>query len=86
MFRSSSGNSTKGTRSIPRSDLFWVPTERDMVCGTRSQAYQAGPLRVRTGSRVLAFEDLMPSQRGLTIAKRAVSWADSTVEIERLAK
>ena len=34
----------------------------------------------------LAFEDLMPSQQRLTIAKRAVTWADSTVEIERLAK
>ena len=34
----------------------------------------------------LAFEDLMPSQQRVTIAKRAVSWADSTVEIERLAK
>jgi len=34
----------------------------------------------------LAFEDLMPSQQRLTIAKRAVSWADSTVEIARLAK
>jgi len=34
----------------------------------------------------LAFEDLMPSQQRLTIAKRAVTWADSSVEIERLAK
>jgi hypothetical protein len=34
----------------------------------------------------LAFEDLMPSQQRLTIAKRAVTWADSTVEIKRLAK
>jgi hypothetical protein len=34
----------------------------------------------------LAFEDLMPSQQRLTIAKRAVTWADATVEIERLAK
>src|SRR6202035_2429952 len=34
----------------------------------------------------LAFEDLMPSQQRLTIAKRAVTWADSTVKIERLAK
>jgi hypothetical protein len=34
----------------------------------------------------LAFEDLMPSEQRLTIAKRAVTWADSTVEIERLAK
>ena len=34
----------------------------------------------------LAFEDLMPSQQRLTIARRAVTSADSTVEIERLAK
>jgi hypothetical protein len=34
----------------------------------------------------LAFEDLMPSQQRMTIAKRAVTWADSTVKIERLAK
>jgi len=34
----------------------------------------------------LAFEDLMPSQQRLTIAKRAVTWADSTVEIERSTK
>jgi hypothetical protein len=34
----------------------------------------------------LAFEDLMPSRQRLTRAKRAVTWADSTVEIERLAK
>jgi hypothetical protein len=34
----------------------------------------------------LAFEDLMPSQQRLTIAKRAVSWADSTVELEQLKK
>jgi hypothetical protein len=34
----------------------------------------------------LAFADLMPSQQRLTIAMRAVTWADSTVKIERLAK
>jgi hypothetical protein len=34
----------------------------------------------------LAFEELMPSQQRLTIAKRAVNWADSTVEVERLTK
>jgi len=33
-----------------------------------------------------AFEDLMPSQRRLTIAKRAVTSVDSIVEIERLSK
>jgi hypothetical protein len=34
----------------------------------------------------LAFEDILPSQQRLTIAKRAVTWADSSVEIERLRK
>jgi hypothetical protein len=34
----------------------------------------------------LAFEDLMPSQQSLTIAKRGVACAGSTVQIERLEK
>jgi hypothetical protein len=34
----------------------------------------------------LVFEDLMPSQQSLTIAKRGVAWAGSTVQIERLEK
>ena len=34
----------------------------------------------------LAFFDLMPSQERLGIAKRAVNWADSTVEVEQLKK
>ena len=34
----------------------------------------------------LAFEDLMPSPQRLTIAKWAVNWADSSLEIKRLAR
>ena len=34
----------------------------------------------------LAFEELLPSEQRLTIAKRAVNWADSTVEVEQLKK
>ena len=34
----------------------------------------------------LAFEDIMPSQQRLTVAKRAIIWVDSTVVVERLAK
>jgi hypothetical protein len=34
----------------------------------------------------LAFEDLMSSQQRLSIAKRAVNWADSNVEVEQLKK
>lgn len=38
------------------------------------------------GVVVLAFEDLMPVDQRLILAKRAVIWAASTVEVERLAK
>jgi hypothetical protein len=34
----------------------------------------------------LAFEDLLPSQQRLSIAKRAVNRADSTIEVEQLRK
>jgi len=34
----------------------------------------------------LAFEDIMPSQQRLTIAKRAIVRVDSTEEVERLVK
>ena len=34
----------------------------------------------------LAFEDLMSSQLRLAIATRALTWADSTVEVEQLKK
>lgn len=38
------------------------------------------------GVVLFAFEDLMPVDQRLILAKRAVMWADSTVEAERLAK
>src|ERR1700687_223513 len=44
------------------------------------------PYNFAQGAVGFAFEDLMPSQQRLTTAKRVVSWADSTVEMERLAK
>ena len=44
------------------------------------------PYNFAQGVVGFAFEDLMPSQQRLTIAKRAVTRADSTVGIERLAK
>ena len=34
----------------------------------------------------LAFFDLMPPQQRLSITRRAVNWADSTVEVEELKK
>ena len=38
------------------------------------------------GVVLFAFEDLMPVDQRLILAKRAVIWDDSTVEVERLAK
>jgi len=38
------------------------------------------------GVVLFAFEDLMPVDQRLILAKRAVIWADATVEVERLAK
>jgi hypothetical protein len=36
------------------------------------------------GVVIFAFEDLMPVEQRLMLAKRAVIWADSTADVERL--
>lgn len=36
------------------------------------------------GVVMLAFEELLPVQRRLAVAKRAVTWADSTVEVRNV--
>ena len=38
------------------------------------------------GVVLFAFEDLMPVEQRLILANRAVIWADSTVDVERVAK
>lgn len=38
------------------------------------------------GVVILAFEDLLSPQRRMMVAKRAVSWADATVEVSEIAK
>jgi hypothetical protein len=38
------------------------------------------------GVVMLAFDDLLTRDRKIAMTKRAVNWADATVEIERLAK
>jgi hypothetical protein len=38
------------------------------------------------GVVALAFDDLMTGDRRIAMSKRAVNWADSTVEVERFAK
>lgn len=38
------------------------------------------------GVIMLAFEDLMPLEERTVMAKRAVSWADSTIDVKRFTK
>jgi hypothetical protein len=38
------------------------------------------------GVVMLAFEDLMPLQQRMTMAKSAVTWADATVDVEQFRK
>jgi hypothetical protein len=44
------------------------------------------PYLFAQGVVMLAFADLMTLDRRIAMTKRAVTWADSAVEIERLAK
>ncbi len=38
------------------------------------------------GVVAVAFSDLMPAQRRITIAKRSLRWADATIEVAQTAK
>ena len=44
------------------------------------------PYLFAQGVVMLAFADIMTGDRRMVMTKRAMNWADSTVEIERLAK
>ncbi len=44
------------------------------------------PYLFAQGVVLFAFEDLLPKGERMAVAKRAVTWADSTVESKRLAK
>ena len=44
------------------------------------------PYLFAQGVVIFAFEDLLPDGERLAVAKRAVTWADSTVEAKRLTK
>ena len=44
------------------------------------------PYLFAQGVVIFAFEELLPEQGRMAVAKRAVTWADSTVEAKRLAK
>ena len=44
------------------------------------------PYLFAQGVVIFAFEELMPMEQRMSIAKRAVTWADSTVEVNGLKK
>jgi hypothetical protein len=44
------------------------------------------PYLFTQGVVVFAFEDLMPTDKRLVVAKRAMNWADSTVDVHAISK
>lgn len=44
------------------------------------------PYLFAQGVVIFAFEELLPTEQRLQVAKRAVAWADSTVQIDHLRK
>jgi hypothetical protein len=44
------------------------------------------PYLFAQGIVIFAFEDLMPPNKRLAIAKRAVTWTDSTVDVNGISK
>jgi hypothetical protein len=58
--------------------VLWAERE---IWLTRWDRYLFAP-----GGVMLAFADLLTGGRKIAMTKRAVNWADSTVELERLAK
>jgi hypothetical protein len=44
------------------------------------------PYMFAQGVVIFAFEDLLPDREKMAVAKRAITWADSTVDAKRLAK
>jgi hypothetical protein len=44
------------------------------------------PYLFAQGVAVFAFEDLMPDEETMALAKRAVTWANSTIDVDSLGK
>ena len=44
------------------------------------------PYLFAQGVVMLAFEDLLPTDQRLAMTKRAVNWADSTIDVKQVAK
>jgi hypothetical protein len=72
---------------LPRVKLVLGANKNVVVWAEREiWPYEMGPLSVRTGGCQAGLCRSLTGDRKIAMTQRAVSWADSTVEIERLAK
>ena len=71
----------------PRLTLVIGADENRAYWGAREiRLTEWDPYLFAQGVVIFAFQDLLPDEEGMAVAKRAVTWADSTVDAKRLAK
>jgi hypothetical protein len=77
-----------GSRSIrPQITLVLGADKDEAVLDSREiRLVKWNPYLFAEGVVVFAFEDLMPPQQRLAVARRAVNWAGSTIEIKAISK
>jgi len=77
-----------GSRSIrPQITLVLGADKDEAVFDSREiRLIKWNPYLFAQGVVVFAFEDLMPPEDRLAVARRAVNWADSTIETKAISK
>ena len=71
----------------PRVTLVIGAAENRAYWGTREIRLTTwDPYLFAQGVVIFAFQDLLPDEERMAVAKQAVTWADSTVDAKRLAK
>ena len=77
-----------GSRSIrPQITLVLGAGKDEAVFDSREiRLVQWNPYLFAQGVVVFAFEDLLPQEQRLAVARRAVNWAGSTIEIKAISK
>ena len=77
-----------GTRSIRPQITLLLGADRDeAVLDSREiRLIKWNPDLFAQGVVLFAFEDLMPLDQRLAVARRAVNWAGSTIEIKAISK
>ena len=82
-----------GNRPIPQPVALVLGSDKNMVLFKERQIMLVrwDPYLFAQGVVMLAFDDLTPShnlplQEKMTITRRAIAWADSTVEVQQIRK